>query len=144
MKTICGIDCAGCGWKETCNGCVKTNGRPFGGECVAAECYKSGGEKCFLTYKQQLIDEFNALGIVDMPTISNLCQLYGAYVNSEYTLPSGQKMKLLDDNKIYLGYQIEKENSDRFYGLVADNHYLLVSEYGYNGSKPEIVVFKKR
>ena len=49
MKTICGIDCTECIWKEECRGCIQTDGRPFGGECIAAECYKSGGEDCFLT-----------------------------------------------------------------------------------------------
>lgn len=50
-----------------------------------------------------------------MPTITTLSQLSGAYVNLEYTLPNGEKMKLLDDTKIYLGYQVEKVNSDRCY-----------------------------
>ena len=59
MKTICGIDCSGCGWKESCKGCIETDGHPFGGECVAAECYKSGGEECFVTYKDQTIKDLN-------------------------------------------------------------------------------------
>ena len=59
-------------------------------------------------------------------------------------LPNGEKIKLLDDTKIYLGYQVEKANSDRCYGLVADNNHLLVCEYGCNGAEPEIVVYKKR
>ena len=54
------------------------------------------------------------------------------------------KRQLLDDTKIYLGYQVEKVNSDRCYGLVADNEYLLVCEYGCNGAEPEIIVYKKR
>lgn len=144
MKTICGIDCTECSWKGSCKGCTETNGRPFGGECIAAECYKSGGESCYLTYKNQLIEDFNALEIIDMPTVTNLCPLNGAYVNLEYILPSGRKTKLLDDNKVYLGYQLEKENSDRCYGLVADNHFLLVCEYGCNGAAPEIIIYKKR
>lgn len=53
-------------------------------------------------------------------------------------------MKLLDDTKIYLGCQIEKAHGDRCYGLVADNSYLLVCEYGCNGANPEIIVYKKR
>lgn len=144
MKTICGIDCAGCRWKETCKGCAETDGRPFGSECVAAACYKSGGETCYRAYKNRLIEDFNALGILDMPTVTELCQMNGAYVNLEYTLPSGQKIRLLDDRKVYLGYQLEKENSDRCYGLVADDHFLLVCEYGCNGADPEIIVYKKR
>ena len=144
MKTICGIDCTECVGKESCKGCEESNGRPFGGECIAYECYQSGGESNFLTYKKRLMEEFNSLGISDMPTITNLCQLNGAYVNLEYTLPNGEKIKLLDDTKIYLGYQVEKENSDRCYGLVADNQYLLVCEYGCDGADPEIIVYKKR
>ena len=144
MKTICGIDCSECGFKDSCKGCTETKGHPFGGDCIAAECYKSGGENYFITYKRRLIKEFNALGISDMPTITTLCQLSGAYVNLEYTLPNGQKMKLLDDTKIYLGYQVEKANSDRCYGLVADNSHLLVCEYGCNGAEPEIIIYKKR
>ena len=65
-------------------------------------------------------------------------------MNLEYTLPNGAKVKLLDDTKIYLGYQLEKENSDWCYGLVADSEYLLLCEYGCNGSDPEIIVYKKR
>ena len=65
-------------------------------------------------------------------------------MNLEYTLPNGEKIKLLDDTKVYLGYQVEKENSDRCYGFVADNDYLLVCEYGSNGADPEIIVYKKR
>ena len=40
------------------------------------------------------MEEFNTLGIPDMPTITTLCQLSGAYVNLEYTLPNGEKMRL--------------------------------------------------
>ena len=144
IKTICGIDCNGCSFEANCKGCMETSGHPFGGECVAAECYKSGGENCFVAYKNRLIDEFNSLRIADMPTLKTLCQLCGAYVNLEYTLPNGEKIKLLDDAKIYLGYQLEKANSDRCYGLVADDKYMFVCEYGCNGSAPEIIVYKKR
>ena len=144
MKTICGIDCSSCGFKTTCKGCLESDGRPFGGDCIAANCYKSGGEECFIAFKNRLIAEFNSLGIPDMPAITTLCQLCGAYVNSEYTLPNGEKVKFLDDTKIYLGYQVEKTNSDRCYGLVADDTFLMVSEYGCNGADPEIVVYKKR
>lgn len=142
--TICGIDCGICTFKNDCKGCAETNGQPFGGKCIAAECYKSGGETCFLAYKKHLIDEFNSLKIADMPAVTTLCQLNGAYINLEYPLPNGKKIKLLDDTKIYLGYQLEKPNSDRCYGLVADDHYLLVCEYGCNGANPEIIIYKKR
>ena len=41
--TICGVDCAQCSMKDVCGGCAETNGRPFGGECVVAECCKGKG-----------------------------------------------------------------------------------------------------
>ena len=62
----------------------------------------------------------------------------------EYVQSNGEKIKLIDDTKIYLGYQFEKANSDRCYGLVADDKYMFVCEYGCNGSAPEIIVYKKR
>lgn len=126
MKTICGIDCSSCDFKDNCKGCTETNGHPFGGECVAAECYHSGGEKCFLAYKKRLINEFNSLKIADMSPVTTLWRLCSAYVNLEYTLLNGKKIKLLDDTKIYLRYQSEKPNSDRCYGFAAENNYLLV------------------
>ena len=87
MNTICGIDCSGCPMKENCKGCAETSGKPFGGECVTAECYKTGGEICFKVYKEALIEEFNALGIADMPKITEICW----YVNTEVTV---QMLKL--------------------------------------------------
>ena len=144
MKTICGIDCSGCDRKESCRGCLESNGRPFGGECVTAECFKAGGRECFEKCRARMMDEFNALGIPDMPEVKELVPLCGSFVNLEYLLPGGQKAKLLDDNKIYLGYQLEKQEGERCYGIVADSGHLLVCEYGCNGSDPEIVVFKRR
>ena len=144
MKTICGIDCRKCTFKDRCEGCLETNGNPFGDKCVTAECYKAGGEIYFIAYKKLLTEEFNALGITDMPLITTLYPLCGTYINSEYILPNGERVKLLDDTKIYLGYQVKKINSDRYYGLAADNQYLLICEYGANGIDPEIIVYKKR
>lgn len=34
-----------CDRKNICNGCVKTDGHPFGGKCIAAECIKRGGSE---------------------------------------------------------------------------------------------------
>lgn len=84
------------------------------------------------------------IGIADRPPVTELCPLVGAYVNLEYVLPNGEPVKFLDDSKVYLGYQIEKCNSDRCYGLAADDHHLLVCEYGCDGAEPEIIVYKKR
>lgn len=62
----------------------------------------------------------------------------------EYSLPSGQAVKFWDDNKIYFGTQLCKADSDRCYGILADEKYLMVSEYGADGADAEIVVFMRR
>lgn len=111
MASICGADCNNCGMKDNCKGCIETDGHPFGGECVVAKCYKHGGKDTFCEYKKQIISEFNALEIQDMPQITELCALCGAYVNLEYSLSNGQKIKLLKDSNIYLGYQVEKRTA---------------------------------
>ena len=151
MNSICGLDCSECELNEACGGCIQTNGRPFRSECVvAACCQKSGYEHCSecsdtpCNLRKQLITEFNALGIEDMEEVTGLHCLKGSFVNLEYTLQSGQVIKLWDDNRIYLGNQICKKNSDRCYGLTADENYLLVTEYGAGGSDAEIVVYKRR
>lgn len=153
MKAICGLDCVECGAKESgaCGGCTETNGRPFGGSCMIAVCCdKKGCKNCGKAFeshcalKKQLIDEFNALGIADMEKVTDLNALQGAYINLLYTLPGGQKIKFWDDDRVYLGNQIHKKNSDRCYGLTADENYLLVCEYGCGGSDARIIVYKKR
>lgn len=52
----------------------------------------------YLEFKSGLIDELNALNIQGMEEIEELYPLVGRYVNLEYTLPSGQKVKLLNDD----------------------------------------------
>lgn len=142
MKTICGVNCKGCSWSGECQGCAETGGRPFGGECVAARyCQKGEGALCAL--KEQLLAAFRALAIADMEEVTELHPLRGSFINIAYPLPSGQTVKLWDDNKIYLGNQLHKKGGDRCYGVAADDQYLMVAEYGENGSNAEIVVFKR-
>jgi hypothetical protein len=151
LNTICGIDCSVCSYIKTCGGCIATHGQPFGKDCVIAKCcYDKGQNFCSecpegsCIFQEKLIEEFNNLGIEDMEVVTKLNALKGSYVNLEYTLPSGQTIRLLDDNKIYIGYQLEKKNSSRCYGIVADEKFLLVCEYGKDGTDAEIVVFKNR
>lgn len=150
MKTKCGLDCSECGSKE-CGGCTETNGRPFGGSCMLALCCdEKGCDNCGRAFeapcrlKEELIAEFNALGIEDMEEITDLYALNGAFVNLAYTLPGGQEIRFWDDGRVYLGNQVHKKGSDRFYGLTADESYLLVCEYGEGGSDAEIVVYRRR
>lgn len=144
MLSICGLNCCDeCDKKMDCGGCITTEGRPFGGRCIAAEYIKKGKLDCFLNFKNDLIDDFNSLGIKNLH-ISDLNLLNGYFINLEFTLPNGQSVKLLEDNNIYLGNQVVIEGTKRCYGLAADDNYLLVCEYGCGGSNPQIIVFKKR
>ena len=92
--------------------------------------------------KNQLIEEINALGISGMPQIDNLFVLQGSFVNMEYTI-NGNSVKLLDDNAIYWGTQVEKTDG-RCYGIACDEHYILISEYGKDGKDAELVMLKRR
>ena len=104
-----------------------------------------GGEEKFDEFKKQLIKEFNDLHIEGMPEVTELSALIGGYVNLEYTLPNGQKVKYLDDGATYLGYQLESEfGGGRCFGLVANMDFLLVCTYEENGENPELVIYKKR
>lgn len=79
-----------------------------------------------------------------MEEVTDLNLLKGSFVNLPYTIPNGQVVKLWDDDRIYWGNQLCKKDSNRCYGLAADEHYLLVCEYGDGGSDAEIVVYKRR
>ena len=142
MKSICGINCTNCELSDTCDGCSETNGQPFGAECIVAlNCRK--GETALRELKEKLIDEFNELSIKDMDRVTDLNALKGSFINIEYVLPTGQAVKFWDDNKIYLGNQLHKKDSERHYGIVADEKHLMVSEYSDYGFNAEIVVFKR-
>lgn len=94
--------------------------------------------------KQQLMDEINALGIADMPEVNELYVLQGSFVNMEYNV-NGNVVKLLDDNAMYWGTQVEKVGTEnRCYGVAANERCILVSEYGKDGADAELVVLKKR
>ena len=73
----------------------------------------------------------------------NKREFKGSFINLGYPLPNGQAVKLWDDNKIYFGNQIHKKGCNRCYGIAADEKYLMVSEYGENGSDAEIVIFQR-
>lgn len=151
MKTsLCGADCDNCGYGKNngCAGCAESKGCPFGTNCFIAQYITKGGEDGYRAFKNRLIEEFNALGIPGMPHIDELFPLNGAFVNLAYPLPNGKIVQLLDDRAVYLGNQVECEFNDgdliRCFGLVAGMEFLLVCEYGKNGTNPEIVVYKKR
>lgn len=144
MLSICGKDCCEkCSRKESCGGCIKVKGHPFDGQCVAANWVQNFGREGMEERKQALIQEINALPIPDL-RITDLNLLNGFYVNLEYPLPNGQTAKFLRDENIYWGNQIERPDNERCYGLVANDDFVLVCEYGCNGTDPQIVLYKKR
>ncbi|MBO5924855.1 MAG: helix-turn-helix domain-containing protein [Clostridia bacterium] len=99
----------------------------------------------FEKLKKQLISELNSLlHIINLPKVENLNILPGEFVNLEYTLPNGEKIKFLDDKKTYLGSQIESESGDKCYGIVLNMDFILVCSYEENGENPELVFYKKR
>lgn len=91
--------------------------------------------------KKQFIKEINALGIPELH-VSNLYVLQGAFINQEYAI-HGNKVKLLDDQATYWGNQVQKSDG-RCYGVACSEKYILVSEYGANGTDAEIIILKKR
>ena len=105
---------------------------------------QAGAEK-FAEFKQQLMDEINALHIEGMPKVEKLNALVGGYVNLEYRLPNGKLVKFLDDGATYLGNQLECEfGGNRCFGIAANMDFILICTYEENGENPELVVYKKR
>ena len=103
------------------------------------------GAEAFAGFKRRLIDDINALHIDGMPKLERLSALVGGYINMEYRLPNGSKVKFLDDGATYLGNQLESTvESGRCFGIAANADFLLVCTYGENGENPELVVYKKR
>ena len=99
----------------------------------------------FEALKKQLVEEINALQIEGMPRLDKLNALVGSYVNLEYRLPNGRRVRFLDDGATYLGNQLESEFGDgRCFGILANMEFLLVATYEEGGIDPELVVYKKR
>ena len=103
------------------------------------------GAESFEEFKKQLIEEINALRIEGMPRLESLNALVGGYINLEYSLPNGTRVKFLDDGATYLGNQLESEaDKSKCFGIAANADFILVCTYGENGDNPELVVYKKR
>ncbi len=99
----------------------------------------------FEQFKQQLIDEINALHIEGMPKVEKLNALVGSYVNLAYRLPSGKNVQFLNDQTTYLGNQLESEfGGDRCFGILANMDFIMVCTYEAEGANPELLLYKKR
>jgi len=142
MKALCGIDCSNCPMYKKCGGCNKCKGHPFGGNCIAERLINKNGKVYFEEYKSKLIKQINDLGIKKLH-VESLNLLMGSYVNLEYKLENGNKVKFLKDSDIYLGCQIET-GTNRCFGVVANEKFILVCTYGCNGTNPKLVTYIKR
>ena len=99
----------------------------------------------FEAFKKQLVKEINDLHIEGMPKLERLSALVGNYVNLEYRLPNGNKVKFIDDETTYLGYQLESElGGDRCFGILANMDFILICTYEAEGANPELILYKKR
>ena len=99
----------------------------------------------FDQFKKELIREINDLHVEGLPEVKRLNALVGEYVNLEYRLPNGEKVKFLDDRKTYLGNQLECEfGGDRYFGVLADMDFILISTYEAQGKDPELIIYTKR
>ena len=148
MKAICGANCDECNlYNNKCKGCKETNGCPFGNKCFIANYIEIGGLNNYESLKKKLIGEFNSLKIDGMPKIKDLYPLHGEFINLEYTLPNGNKVKFLNDNESYLGNQVEclfnDEEVKKCFGLVCNMSFIMVCEYEENGLNPEIIIYKR-
>lgn len=99
----------------------------------------------FEAFKKQLIKEINELHIEGMPKLEKLNALVGKYVNLEYKLPNGKVVKFLDDEKTYLGNQLESElEEEKCFGILANVDFLLICTYEKDGANPELLLYKNR
>ena len=147
MKSICGADCPKCPMNMKCAGCEATGGCPFGKQCFIAKVITIGGEEAYDELRKELVREINALNVPGLPELESLMPLLCSYVNLEYPLPNGSKMKLLDDKSVYLGIQVPcafDDSEEHLFGVVADMSQILVAEYGLEGTNPELVIYKRR
>ena len=100
-----------------------------------------GGQ--FEAFKQQLMDEINALHIEGLPKVEKLNALVGSYVDLAYPLPSGAAVSFLDKSATYLGNQLESADG-RCFGVLANAEFILISTYGEKCKDPELLLYKKR
>lgn len=93
--------------------------------------------------KKKIIDRLHSTGIEELRSIASLNELDGDYINIECKWPNGTTGKILDDNRKYYGIQVERQGSDRCYGVATDENQIAVFTYGCGGSDAELVLWLK-
>lgn len=146
-ESICGANCDECPSQKICKGCAETGGCPFGKQCFVARYIQTGGMEAWKAFKAGLISVINALQIDGMETVTELYPLLGNFVNLAYLLPSGERVKFLDNNEMYLGAQVSARFDDTHktcYGVIAREHFLLVCTYMENCEDPMLILYQRR
>ena len=93
--------------------------------------------------QQKIINRLHALGIEELKSVQSLNELNGDFINIECIWPNGTIGQILDDNRKYYGTQVEKSDSERCYGIAADENQIAVFEYGCAGKEAELVMWVK-
>lgn len=93
--------------------------------------------------EERLLEHISKLGIQELGHITQLHRLKGDFINLKCRLPNGKEAKILDDEKMYYGAEICKTDSDRCYGVAADENQLVIYEYGNGGSDAVLVLWKR-
>lgn len=93
--------------------------------------------------KEKIIRTVKTLGIEELNKIEELTEFKGDFLNLECVLPNGKKAKILDDQKTYYAYETSKNNSERCYGVAADDTQIAIYEYGNHGKDAILVMWIK-
>ena len=91
--------------------------------------------------QQKIIQRLHQLGITELKGVTALNELKGSYVNLEALLPNGERRKILDDDRTYLGCQVEIAGSNKCYGVAADETMIAVFRYGCEGRDSELMLW---
>lgn len=91
----------------------------------------------------RLLEAIKDLGIKEFDSFKSLNIMDGSYLNLECKLPNGKTAKILDDNKKYYANQINIVDSNKCYGVAADENMIAVYKYGCDGIDAELVLWKK-
>ena len=93
--------------------------------------------------QEKILKKLSECGITELANVKVLNELPGIFVNMESRLPNGTVVKILDDNATYYGCQAEITNSEKCYGVAADENQFVVYRYGCNGIDSEVVLWAK-
>ena len=145
--SYCGVDCSKCFKRSECNGCVVSGGKPFGGECVIAECCKQNNTNgecgcsfcCRCRLKRRVLDEVRNCDIEELHVFNFIYEIPGTFINVDYTFPDGEVRKPFDVTKVYIWGQYKTPGRDRTYSIIADSENIWIADHEENGSDAYIM-----